>query len=652
METRRHPRPAARSEAPGDVLHDRLAPFMALYEFAPVGAALISADGRILGANRGFQDFIGYTGKELRELRFDDITYGPDVAAARKMFGRLRKGEVRYYELEKRYVRKGGRIAWGRLAASALGPGCEPAFCLGLVVDITERKANEQALRRSEEKYRSLYNRTPVMVHSIDSEDRLQSVSDRWLSTLGYSREEVLGRKSTEFLTPESRRYAEEVVLPAFFKTGSCSDVPYQFVTREGEILDIELSATCERDQDDRVVRSLAVLIDVTARRRAERALARLTAELDHRVVDRTSELRLKAALLSAEQEASIDGMLAVDPDRRIISYNRRFVEMWGLSPELLATRSDEAAVRQVLYKLADPAAFLERIAQLYEDRTSRSFEEIELRDGRTFERYSSPVVGEGGRHYGRIWYFRDITRRKQAELEVLRKTEALARSNADLEAYAYSVSHDLRAPVSKISACARLLERPAAGLAERDRCLVERIRKSAERMAAMIGDILSLSRIGRSDEPTQLVDVGRVMDLVLSDLELPIKEAGAAVVTGPLPQLRAHEALIRRLLQNLICNAVKFRRPGVAPRVRVESRLTADGVELSVSDNGIGFDPKRADRIFEPFVRLHRGYEGEGIGLAVCQRIAQRYGGRITAASELDRGSTFTVHLPRAVLA
>jgi PAS domain S-box-containing protein len=158
--------------------------------------------------------------------------------------------------------------------------------------DIFRRQAAEAALRESEERYRSLYHHTPAMLHSIDTNGRLVSVSDYWLENLGYTRDEVIGRKLTDFFTDSSRRYAEETVIPGFFQTGFCKDIPYRFVKKNGDIIDILLSAVSDRATAGRPVRSLAVSIDVTERKRAEEALQQAQQELQRHSQDLERQVR------------------------------------------------------------------------------------------------------------------------------------------------------------------------------------------------------------------------------------------------------------------------------------------------------------------------------------------------------------------------
>lgn len=164
--------------------------------------------------------------------------------------------------------------------------------------EIFKRKTFEKALQKNEERYRSIYHNTPAMLHSVDTQGRLISVSDNWAEALGYKRDEVIGQKITNFFTEDSRHYAEKVVLPEFFKTGICKDIPYQFVKKNGDTIDILISAIADRDDKGNVIRSLAVSIDVTERNRAEKALkfakeelSRYSKDLELQVEERTKEI-------------------------------------------------------------------------------------------------------------------------------------------------------------------------------------------------------------------------------------------------------------------------------------------------------------------------------------------------------------------------
>jgi PAS domain S-box-containing protein len=252
---------------------------------------------------------------------------------------------------------------------------------------------------------------------------------------------------------------------------------------------------------------------------------------------------------------------------------------------------------------------------------------------------------------------------RKRAEDNLKATAAKLERSNRELQDFASVASHDLQEPLRKIQAFGdRLKTKCAAQLTEEGRDYLSRMQNAAGRMQTLINDLLTFSRVTTKTQPFTRVDLDRVAREVLSDLEVRLEEVGGRVEINDLPTIYADPLQMRQLLQNLIGNALKFRRLDEAPVVKISAKLvasidagaaltwhTAEACQLSIADNGIGFDEKYLDRIFTVFQRLHGrdAYEGNGVGLAVCRRIAERHGGSITAESTPGHGATFIVTLP-----
>lgn len=235
------------------------------------------------------------------------------------------------------------------------------------------------------------------------------------------------------------------------------------------------------------------------------------------------------------------------------------------------------------------------------------------------------------------------------------RRAKDLERSNAELDQFASIASHDLQEPLRKVQMFSqRVSESEADGLSEKGRDYLRRSSEAAGRMQLLIEDLLSFSRVATQGRPFVSTDLGEMVREVASDLEGTITAAGARVEIGELPSVVVDEPQIRQLFQNLISNAIKFRRSDVPPEVHIDGGVDGRYAEVRVRDNGIGFDSRYASRIFRVFERLHgRGeYEGTGIGLALCRKIAERHGGTITAESIPGEGSTFTVTLPVEPLA
>ncbi|TAL06757.1 MAG: PAS domain S-box protein [Verrucomicrobia bacterium] len=276
---------------------------------------------------------------------------------------------------------------------------------------------------------------------------------------------------------------------------------------------------------------------------------------------------------------------------------------------------------------------------------------------------YIKTPIAESGATVGYVLIFRDVTERRRAEQKLEEKAEELSRSNAELEQFAFVASHDLQEPLRKILAFGdRLKARCDEVNLGEGRDYLERMQNAAARMQTLINDLLTFSRVITRVQPFAEVNLNVVAREVLTDLEVRIERCKAQVEVGELPVMEADPVQMRQLIQNLVSNALKFQPPGATPRVRVAARRfhPANGLgkndeaapewcELTVEDNGIGFDEKYLDRIFAVFQRLHgrQEFEGTGIGLAVCRRITDRHGGTITARSKPGEGACFIIRLP-----
>ena len=242
---------------------------------------------------------------------------------------------------------------------------------------------------------------------------------------------------------------------------------------------------------------------------------------------------------------------------------------------------------------------------------------------------------------------------------------QALNRSNTNLQQFAYIASHDLQEPLRKIQAFGDLLKTQCSDQIGEGINYINRMQAAASRMSTLIKDLLAFSRIATRQDATALVPLDRLINFTLTDLELAIQETGAVVDVDPLPTLMGDQSQLGQLFQNLLSNALKFRRPNVTPLIQVRSQtiaavdlppsvkpthLAKSYYRIDVSDNGIGFDDKYVDRIFQVFQRLHNKNEfaGSGVGLAICEKVAINHGGAITASSQPNQGATFSIYLPK----
>jgi PAS domain S-box-containing protein len=334
------------------------------------------------------------------------------------------------------------------------------------------------------------------------------------------------------------------------------------------------------------------------------------------------------------------------DKDWTMVYLSEGVRPLTGHSPGALLQNRSFSFGKDIIVPEDQDRIWNEVQAALSEKKPYQLVYRIRTKDGMlkwVWERGRGIFEGGSGRLAALEGFITDITPQKEAE-------EELKRSNKELEQFAYITSHDLRDPLQKIIGFGDLLKvHCAEGLGERGRDYIERMQHATMRMNRLIEDILTFSRAATAVEELDSVDLQGVVQEALSNLELQIVESKAKISVGKLPSVHADRVQMVQLFQNLFSNALKFRKKEDPPRVSIEGRLTDATAEISVSDNGVGFDEKFADRIFKPFERLHaRGeYGGSGIGLAICHKIVERHHGRITASSTPGRGAVFTVALP-----
>lgn len=312
-------------------------------------------------------------------------------------------------------------------------------FLVGFLVMMLYRKAShelhqrrmaEKALRESETRYRSLYHHTPAMLHSIDPEGRLVSVSNYWVDMMGYERHEVIGRKLTDFFTEASRRFAQDKVLPAFFRSGFCKDVPYRFVKKNGDIVDVLLSAITDRDADGSLVRTLAVSIDVTEQKKAEEALRKAKETLSRYSKDLEWQVRKRTQEISSILRYTPAVVYIKDRRGRYSLVNSRFVELFHLAGEDVMGRTDEE-----LLPAPVAAQFKKNDRQvLKEGRSLQAQEQIAQEDGvHTYLSVKFPIYDEDGAPSGVCGIATDVTAVKKAQ-DQLRRLSAGIMANQEKE--------------------------------------------------------------------------------------------------------------------------------------------------------------------------------------------------------------------------
>ena len=442
------------------------------------------------------------------------------------------------------------------------------------------------------------------------------------------------------------------------FTTGKPEATEFHYTSPQGQEYYFDTKVVPEFI-DGKVVSVLVLSRDITTMKKAEAKLKETLDNLEEKVKERTGELEKAFNSLKENEdglrlsniynrsliEASLDPLVTIGHEGKITDVNTSTELVTGYSRDVLIGTD-------FTDYFTEPEKAETGYKEVFNEGSVSDYAlEIRHRNGSiTPVLYNASVYkDESGKVIGIFAAARDITERKKTEEVLKLKLEELRRSNEELEQFAYVSSHDLQEPLRMISSYLQLLQRRYQGKLDdkADKYIYFAV-DGAARMQVLINDLLEFSRVtSRAVEP-EPTDSELVLNQVLSNLDLYIKESKATVSHDPLPEVMVDSTQLAQVFQNLIANGIKFHREG-APQIRISAERKASEWLFSVQDNGIGIDPQYSENIFEVFKRLHKKeeYSGTGIGLAVCKKIVERHGGRIWVESELGKGSTFYFTLP-----
>jgi PAS domain S-box-containing protein len=501
--------------------------------------------------------------------------------------------------------------------------------------DITERQRAENTLRESEERFRKIFEESPFSIIMTAKDFSILRANLSFCKLIGYDEEELKQFTFRNFTHPDHLGVDEVSLLKLIAGEMPVYHTEKRYIRKDGTTVWGSTTVSIIRNNKAEVQFFLVIIEDITSQKKA------------------ADEVESSNSLLKATLESTEDGLLVVDSKGKIVQFNQKFLEMWMIPPEIIAAGEDRITLDFVKNQLAAPEKFLENVKNLYTDPEATSSDQLDFIDGRIYERYSQPQK-INGRSVGRVWSFRDITRQKRAEAEIIAAKEKAEESDRLKTAFLHNVSHEIRTPMNAIIGFSTLLNEPDTTEDERYQ-YTDIIFKSGSQLLSIINDIVDIANVesGQAKINMSEFNLNSTLKGLLDQFSISAKQKNISLSlkTG-LPDkdsvIITDNTKLVQVISNLINNSIKFSAKG---EIAFGYILKDKFLEFSVKDTGIGIPQEYHSKIFDRFYQVDsavsRQFGGTGLGLSICKGYVEILGGSIRVESDPQTGTLFVFTIP-----